>query len=174
MTDSSARAHPAQRQAFDEWPRTLLDWFDGTALERKLGFTASLVTGRADGRIGTSLLGIGECYAPDSRALCFAVWAGSRTAATLAAGAPAALTFVFDEAFYQVQLDVAAMRSVPAAQHAGLACFRGVLASGEAQRVPYARLTSGMTFELEENRRDEVLERWRAQIAWLREAVSAA
>jgi hypothetical protein len=167
MSASGPDNHRADRLQFDTWPRELLAWFDGSALESKTGFTASLVTGEASGRLGTSLLGIGELYAPNAHSLRLALWSQARAARALAGGAPAALTFVFDGAFYQVQMSAAPM-AVPQAQAQGLACFEAVLLAAEAQRVPYARLDSGIVFTLEERGRETTMRRWATQIEWLK------
>ncbi len=45
--------------------------------------------------------------------------------------------------------------------------------TGEAQRVSYARLTSGITFDLE-GARDAVLDRWRQQIEHLKKTAGAS
>jgi hypothetical protein len=157
-------------QIFDEWPVELRALFDGAALESKVGFTASLVTlDPGGGHLRTSLLGIGELYAPDSRALCVALWPQSRSARAIAQSGRAALTFVFDATFYQVQLALAPMQ----ADGTQLACFMGSIESGEAQRVPYARLTGGITFDLEAGR-EATLERWNQQIEQLKKAAAAA
>lgn len=173
MTDDTTNMRASGRAAglaqFDAWSATLLAWFDGTMLADKTGFTASLVTCNADGRIGTSLLGIGELYAADPRTLRFALWARSRAASALASHAGAALTFVLDAAFYQVQLDVAPLSS-DAASDAGLACFEGTIAAGEVQRVTYARLEHGIGFSLADDVRDAVLKRWEAQVEMLKRA----
>ncbi len=192
-----------EQNVFDEWPPSLRALFDGTALEAKVGFTASLITCDAGGHLRTSLLGIGELYAPDARCLAFALWPGSRAARTFAPsasfdphGAPAgerlfahagssneaaprvraALTFVHEGAFYQVQLSAQAMRSAGADTGAGesgaLAQFIASIDAGEMQRVGYARLTGGIAFELSDagDEREAVLERWQRQIDRLRQA----
>jgi hypothetical protein len=166
MSDTGPATHRADRLQFDTWPPELLSWFDGCSLAGKTGFTASLVTCGDDGRLGTSLLGVGELYAPGPRSLRFALWAQARAARALATGARAALTFVFEGAFYQVQLDVTPIEST-AAQAGGLACFEATIVSGEAQRVPYARLDAGIVFTLDEQEREATLRRWNAQIEWL-------
>ena len=106
MSDSASRETALEQRAFDEWSPALRALFDGTALAGKAGFTASLVAIDANGHARTSLLSVGELYAPDSRTLCFALWPSSRSARALHERGQAALTFVHDEAFYQVQLDV--------------------------------------------------------------------
>ncbi|SIT39506.1 conserved hypothetical protein [Paraburkholderia piptadeniae] len=170
MTASADQNRALDQQVFDEWPVELRALFDGAALESKVGFTASLLTvDPSGGHVRTSLLGIGELYAPDSRTLCIALWPQSRAARAIGLNGRSALTFVFDDAFYQIQLQLAPMH----ADGAGLACFAGSIESGEAQRVRYARLTSGITFELEEGR-DAVLERWTQQIEYLKKAAGDA
>ena len=170
MTTSTDQNRALDQQVFDEWPVELRALFDGSGLASKIGFTASLVTVDESGaHLRTSLLGIGEIYAPDSRTLCIALWPQSRAARAIARSGRAALTFVFDDAFYQVQLALAPLSAGPA----GLACFAGSIESGEAQRVGYARLTAGITFDLEEGR-EAVLERWTQQIEDLKKAAGSA
>lgn len=171
MTDSSVQARALDSQVFDEWPPELRALFDGTALGRETGFTASLVTLDGNGHLRTSLLSLGELYAPDGRSLCFLLWPGARAARALVeeAGkgrARAALTFVHDAAFYQVQLNVDRLPG-----EGELAAFEASIDTGEAQRVGYARLTGGIAFELAGASRDAVLDRWRRQIDHLRLAV---
>jgi len=176
MSDPTSRETALEQSAFDEWPPELRALFDGTALAAKVGFTASLVTIDVNGHARTSLLSAGELYAPDSRTLCFALWPNSRAARALHERAQAALTFTHDEAFYQVQLDVQPLTNDEDDERAApgsLACFAGSIDTGESQRVRYARLTSGITFELEEGR-DAVLDRWQRQIEHLRQAASGA
>lgn len=199
---------PLEQRAFDEWPPSLRALFDGTELAAKVGFTASLMTSGAGGHIRTSLLSIGELYAPDSRYLAFSLWPTSRAARTLspatsstgesvaaisdtAAAARAhaiqshgdslrthaALTFVHSGAFYQVQLSVEKLDGAEGAvdPENALAHFVGSIETGEAQQVGYARLTSGITFELagEPSAREAVLVRWQRQIEALRQATHA-
>jgi hypothetical protein len=172
MTDSVSR-RPLERLEFDEWPAAPRALFDGTSLASKAGFTASfLTTDASNGHVRTSLLGAGELYAPDSRTLCVALWPQSRAATVLARSGRAALTFVCEEAFYQVQLQFEPLAPTPG-DNGGLAHFIGAIDTGEAQQVPYARLTGGITFELEEGGA-AVLNRWEQQIEHLKQAAAAA
>ena len=178
MTASAVPRHTQDLDVFDEWPDGLRAFFDGTSLPAKIGFTASLLTTDANGHLRTSLLGIGELYAPDSRTLCLALWPQARAARALAQNRRAALTFVFDDAFYQVQLAFEPLPVPEGAEDAlkalgGLVCFSGSIDTGEAQRVRYARITSGMTFELAEGR-DATLERWIEQVEYLKKAAARA
>ncbi len=167
MTHPAGHRHATDGDNLRAWPPELLAWFDGTSLAQKIGFTASIITLDATGRIGTSLVGAGELYAPDSHSLCFALWGQSRAARALGARGHATITFVFDGTFYQVHLDVSALPSREASE-AGLTCFRGLIAICETQRVHYAHLTSGITFTLDERMHDDVLTRWQTQLDLLK------
>ncbi|WP_116139408.1 hypothetical protein [Trinickia diaoshuihuensis] len=182
--ESAVRA--LEQRTYDEWPPALRALFDGSALSSKVGFTASLITSDAAGHLRTSLLGIGELYVPDSRTIAFALWPSSRAARSLAGSndsgdvsrghrrVQAALAFVHDGAFHQVQLAVEALPSEADAAGCGLALFVASIEAGEAQQVGYARLTCGITFELPNDVRERqaVLARWEKQIGALREAVN--
>jgi len=171
MTASNApQSSLSQDAVFDEWPPELRALFDGTLTLTGAGggFTASLCAVDGAHRVRTALLSAGELLAPDARTLAFALWPTSRTAQAVMATGRATLAFVFDGAFYQVQLDA---RRVPL-NDVPLACFVATIESGEMQRVGYARLTSGITFELTDGQ--TALARWREQLEWLKRAASAA
>jgi hypothetical protein len=166
MTDSAGHNRSLEQNVFDEWPDGLRALFDGMSLAAKIGFTASLMTTDAQAHIRTTLLGIGELYAPDSRTLCVALWPQARSARALAQNGRAALSFVFEDAFYQVQLVFEPLAGTDGAD-GGLVCFSGSIDTGELQRVRYARLTGGITFELADGK-ETVLERWTQQVELLK------
>lgn len=173
MSDPSSRERALQTQAFDEWPPALRALFDGTGLAGKEGFTASLAVADADASVRASLLSIGELYAPDSRSVAFALWPTSRAARMLDSAARlgrarAALTFVHEGAFYQVQLRVDAL-----GDRGTLACFIASIDAADCQQVRYATLTSGIAFALPQEQRPAVIDRWCEQIDCLRRAVAA-
>jgi hypothetical protein len=177
MTDSSATspasapARPLEQNVFDEWPANVRALFDGSSLADKTGFTASLLTVDTNGHVRTSLLSLGELYAPDSRTLCIALWPQARATRAIAQTARAALSFVCDAAFYQVQLRVVPLQCAPG-DDSGLVYLIGSIDAGEAQSVRYARLTSGITFELQGDG-SAVLERWERQLEHLKRAAAA-
>ncbi len=173
MTDSPVPERPLEQAVFDEWPDAVRTLFDGSSLASKKGFTASLLSVDANGHLRTSLLGAGELYAPDSRTLCIALWPQARAARAIKHSGRAALTFVCDEAFYQVQLLVTPLAGVEG-DASGLMYLICSIDTGEAQSVRYARLTSGITFELTEGAGEAVLDRWERQIEHLKQAAAAA
>ncbi|AOJ69905.1 MULTISPECIES: hypothetical protein [Burkholderia] len=165
MTDSHRRT--LERTTYDAWPRAALALFDGDDLARKAGFAAALVVVDRDvdpPQPRTTLLSAGELYAPDARSLRFSLWPQSRAARALAAHPDATLTFVADGAFHQARLRIDSSDSTDD----GLARFVAALVDGEAQRVGYARLTTGIAFELARADAPAVLARWARQIAQLR------
>jgi hypothetical protein len=174
MSDSSsasASARPLEQTVFDEWPDNVRALLDGSSLASKLGFTASLLSVDANGHVRTSLLSVGELYAPDSRTLCIALWPQARATRAIAQSGRAALSFVCDAAFYQVQLRVVPLPEV-AGDDSGLAYLLGSIDTAEAQSVRYARLTGGISFELQEEG-SAVLERWERQVEHLKRAAAA-
>jgi len=154
---------------FDEWPPELRTLFDGGSIDTKTGFTASLLAAD-EGRVRTSLLSVGELFVPDPGTLCFSLWPQSRAARLVSKTGCATLTFVFDEAFFQVQLQarIAPLEGSP------VACFIATIESGEWQKVPYARLVQGIGFEFARGQREAVLARWRQQVDVLKRAACSA
>lgn len=80
-----------ERWHFDSWSPACRALFDGEALGDKLRFTASLIVidreaDPVDAR--TTLLSVGELYAPDGETLFLALWPRSRGAQLLARSAP--------------------------------------------------------------------------------------
>ncbi|MBB5466169.1 hypothetical protein HDG32_002281 [Paraburkholderia sp. CI2] len=171
-SSASTSARPLEQIVFDEWPANVRALFDGSSLADKQGFTASLLTVDANGHVRTSLLSVGELYAPDSRTLCIALWPQARATRAIAQSGRAALSFVCGAAFYQVQLRVAPLPGV-AGDDSGLVYLLGSIDTAEAQSVRYARLTGGITFELQ-GEGSVVLERWERQVEHLKQAAAAS
>ncbi|WP_118180945.1 hypothetical protein [Paraburkholderia phosphatilytica] len=174
MNQSASRSGALEQEAFDTWPPQIQTLLDGASLASKEGFTASLLVVDAKGQLRTTLLGIGELFAPDPLTVCFALWSHSRAARALMQGGRAGLTFVEGEAFYQIQLKVEPLPELDGEDgETALARFAGTIEIGEMQRVRYARLTHGISFELEAEEKHATLERWQAQIAGLKQAAAA-
>ena len=165
MTDS--HRHALEQWTFDAWPPSVVSLFDGTALDRKADVAAQLIVATDDGQLRTTLLSVGEIYARDAHVLLLALWPSSRAARALAQRRAAALTLVDDGAFLQAQLKIAPLEGA----FGGLAGFAATIVHGDAQRVGYARLATGVTFALE-GARTAVLERWQRQVEHLRRAAA--
>jgi hypothetical protein len=144
-----------------EIPQTVRELFDGRDLPRKIGVTAQLIAGSGGPRI--ALLSVGEVLVRDDTVL-LTMWAGSRTATAVRESSRAVLLVVADEAIVRIDLEVTELPSAQAVT--GRTTFRATIASVEHDRVAYARVTSGIGFELEEP--GPVVERWEQQIELLR------
>jgi len=135
-------------------------------------FTLSLLTTGTDGWPVTSLLGPGEAFVIDAARVRIALWSSARANANLAREERATLDFIFDGCFYQLRLRAIGHAPLaldadtpPAGAGHTLVCHELVLVEGEAQRVPYAELTSGIRYRLtgDAAARRETVARWRKQ-----------
>lgn len=155
---------------FQTLPPVLRGLLDGGQLQALPGFTLSLLSVDEAGRVRTSLLGLGEVFAPPQVRpgrdhLRIALWPAARTARNLERARRGALTCVLDATLFQIQLDCA--RRLPDA--CGLALFEASVECVEAQRVAYAELQSGITFTVSADA-EQAGARWAAQLAALRDA----
>ena len=138
---------------------------DGTDLTARVGLALELITVDGDGWPRVALLSAGEVLAAQDAVLRLALWPGSRTTANLERTARAVLAFVHAGAAHRVGLRA---RRDPDVLVAGepRAVFDARVVSVRRDEVPYARLRSGITFELAEP--DSVLARWHATLEAIR------
>lgn len=141
---------------------------DGSDSDRWSRFTMSLVSVDDEGWPHIALLSVGEVLAVDERRLVMALWPGSTTTRSLTPEGRATLACVVGETAYSVHLDVHRGDDLPAGSmdHAWFEC---AVRESLADTVTYARLTTGIEFELPDRAR--VLERWHAVIDAMRERV---
>jgi hypothetical protein len=158
MTDTHRAALVKTRQ--DTLAGALQGWFDGSHPHPGCDQAYALLSLDELGRPHTSLLSLGELWAPDPQHLRLALWPSARAVAHLEQRPRAALTGVADGVFFQIQL--CEVRTLGLA--AGLQCFSARVEQVETQRVAYAQLKNGIVFTLED---DAVLVRWRAQLTAL-------
>ena len=138
---------------------------DGTDLEAAVGLALELITVDADGWPRVALLSVGEVVAVGDRALALALWPGSRTTANLERSGGALLALVAGGAAHRVALEARRATDV-LVRGEPRAVFHATVLSAARDEVPYARLQSGITYELAEP--TETLGRWRATVAALR------
>jgi len=144
-------------------PDELVRLLDGTDPDRSVGLTFELVTVDAEGWPRVALLSVGEVLALDASRLRLALWPGSHTTANLTRSGRCTLALVWSGA--AVTLRLVTCRGADL-REPELAVFDGRVLSVRRDEVPYARLTSGITYELPE--RAEVVERWASTIDKLR------
>jgi hypothetical protein len=150
-------------------PEPLLGILDGRDLGDRVGFTIELLTIDEAGWPRVALLSVGEVLASDERTLHLALWPATTSTAALTRAGRATLACVLDGTAYSVH--VSASREpelrVGSMEHARFRCRVDEVLS---DTVGYARLRSGITFELKDA--EAVLARWAATIdALRREAV---
>lgn len=146
-------------------PATVRGLLDGGNLEAAIGHTFPLLTVDADGSPRVSLLSAGEVYAPTPDEIRLAMWPKSRSTANVNRAGKATLCVVADGAMFYVRLDVRERGSLDK-----LAYFRSSVEEVHKDVVGYARLTSGMTFELVD--REATLARWSAVVDGMRRKTS--
>jgi flavin reductase (DIM6/NTAB) family NADH-FMN oxidoreductase RutF len=128
-------------------PPILRTFFDGTALESKVGTTALLVTASAAGRPHLAMLSAGELLATSDTSLHLALHRNSGTGRAVAETGQCLLSVVLEGVAYQLLLHARAA-DVDDPSAASTAYFRAEIEECKEERAPYARLTSGITFEL--------------------------
>jgi hypothetical protein len=146
-------------------PAQIRPLLDGNALETREGVTFLLLTSSDDGWPHLAMLSVGELLAVGDRELRAALWPGSTAATNLARTGQATLALVHDEAGYYLRCSAEAGPDLPI-QGGRLAYFELRVEDALEDVVPYARLTSGVTFHL--NDPNDVLPRWRETVEALR------
>jgi hypothetical protein len=143
----------------------LRELLDGSDPRGRAGVTLELITVDEDGWPRVALLSAGEVLAPDDATVRLALWPGSRTTANLERDGRALLALVLDGAAHRLALR--ARRAADIALEDGpRSAFEAAVVRAGRDEVPYARLRSGITFELAEP--EQVLARWADTVAALR------
>ena len=143
-------------------PADVVALLDGSDLEARIGLTIELLTVAEDGWPGVALLSAGEVLAMSGSEVRLALWPDSRTTANLTRAGQGVLEFVHDGAGFTVRLETRRAADLPGP----LARFEGRVVGVRRDEVGYARLTSGITFDLPEA--PAVVARWRETIEGLR------
>lgn len=150
-------------------PPDLQRLLDGSDMTGGVGFTIQLVTVEAAGWPRIALLSVGEVLAPDESTLCLALWPGTTTTRELTRTGQATLACVIDGAAYSIHTHFERGEDLTtgATQHA---YFAGRIDECLVDEVSYARLTTGVAFELPDP--DSVVPRWEATIESVRKRVA--
>jgi hypothetical protein len=144
---------------------------DGGDLASRVGFTIELLTVDDAGWPRAALLSVGEVLASDARTIHLALWPATTSAAALTRLGRATLACVLDGTAYSIHASAARQPDLTVGSM-GHAVFRCAVEEVLSDTVGYARLTSGITFELKDV--DTVVARWTATIEALRAAAGAA
>jgi len=111
-----------------------------------------------------ALLSLGEVLALNPATVRLALWPHSHSVSNLRASGRAALAWVQDGGAYTAQLYLREGPTLPGPP--ARAVFEGRVVGGRRDEVPYARLTSGITFELVEPA--QVMAGWQATLDAMR------
>jgi hypothetical protein len=142
---------------------------DGFSLADKTSTTVLLATTTADGWPNVAMLSPGEVLATDPTSLRIALYANSKTCRSLRADGRAVVSLVADGAAYRIRISA---RHVPEPPIPGAdELFLATVAEVTEDRVPYARVTHGVEYELEDVA--ATLARWEEKLRRLR-SLSAA
>jgi hypothetical protein len=144
-------------------PEAVSTLLDGSALASKVSTTVLLATAGPDGWPRLAMLSPGEVLVTDPRSVRLALHATSRTCQALRETGRGLLSVVVDGAAYRVRVRA---RAVPVPAVAGSdELFVADVEEVVEDRVPYARLTHGIGYELEDV--PGTLLRWEAKLARL-------
>lgn len=135
---------------------------DGRDLDRKIGPTISVMAAGEDLWPRLALLSVGEVLSSDGTDLRLALYGGSRTTAALTHSGKALVNVVLDGTIYKIRAE---FERVDVTDDP-LAYFLGHVDGVDEDRVGYAQITSGLSFEL--NDRKWALDRWAKQVDRLR------
>jgi hypothetical protein len=142
-------------------PPAVASLVDGAGLAGKIGPTIVLTAVDGDGWPRQALLSAGEVLSVSGEDVRLVLYAGSRTTRALASSGRALLTVVAEAAVYKVCVEVTRVGAGD-----GPAYFAGRVVAVDEDRVGYARITSGITYELPDPQ--PVLLRWDRQLDQLR------
>jgi hypothetical protein len=149
-------------------PAVLQPLFDGQNLHSKVGETFLLLTTDTDGWPHMAMLSVGELLAVDSERLEAALWLHSTATRNLEHTARGLLAIVADGAGYYVRLTARRLDDLDLGAQGRLARFELAIEDVQEDRVDYAKLTSGIRFELPDPA--AVVARWEHTIAALKGA----
>jgi hypothetical protein len=143
-------------------PDGLVAQLDGDRLDTKVGWTALLVTTDGEGFPHVALLSVGELLALRADVVRIALWPTSATTANLTARREALFMAAHEGGALKARLTVRASGSLDGPPLR--AWFETIVDSVSVDRVPYARLVSVASFELDST---SDLDRWRGTLEQL-------
>jgi hypothetical protein len=144
-----------------------MEMLAGQDLRAGSGLTFTLVVSGEDGWPSFALLSVGEVLAVDDTTVRLALWPGSGTTAALTASGKATMMIVGGDSVWYLHL---AARRGPDLTAPGMnrAYFECAVDEVLVDKVTYAKITSGISFELPDP--EAVLGRWQETVDLVRAA----
>ncbi|HWD65930.1 MAG TPA: hypothetical protein VG405_12220 [Solirubrobacteraceae bacterium] len=161
MADDRSRRQA--RQIEPRPPAGIVAYLDGTELPAKIGTSIDLLTVDEEGWPRPAHLSVGEVLLSSTGEVRLALHAGSSSTANVRRSSRVVLVLVLDGAIHELRFEVVERSTLT---EPPLALFSGVLVSTREHRAPYAEVTGGTTYEL--NDPPGTLRRWERQIEALR------
>jgi len=155
------------RSLGSQLPAELKSLFDGRDLARKVGETFLLLTTDEDGWPHMAMLSVGELLLVNDSELQAALWLHSTATKNLDRTGRSLLAVVADGAGYYVRLSTQRQGDLDLGDDGRLARFDLTVEDVQEDRVDYAKLTSGVRFELPDAQ--SVVSRWEHTIEALRQ-----
>jgi hypothetical protein len=147
-------------------PAPIRPLFSGDDLESREGLTFLVLTTTQEGWPHVAMIGVGEIVAVGPRDLRLALWPGSTATANLTQSGRPTLALVHDGVGYALRCSAERGPDLPARRSGPLAFFRLRVEEVFEDVAPYATLTSGITFRL--NDPTTVVSGWHETVAILR------
>lgn len=148
---------------------TLVRLLDGTRLAEKVGVTLLFNTVGESGWSNVALLSVGEVLAVSPVRLQLALWPETRTGANLSRTGKGVLFLIHGGTAYTIEITARRLGDLQV-EGIPLAGFTADVIHVAKDKVDYATLTSGVTFQL--NQPEEVLPRWEKTLTALRNVPS--
>ena len=145
-------------------PEALLNLLNGKDIESKVGIVFRLSTVDEQGWPHAALLSVGEILAVDPHTMRIIIWPTSSTAKNMERFKRLTLEAIADDGMYEIRLNLKKLADM--ATDDNLSIFEGEVHQVRLHKVEYARVTSGITYELLDQQK--VLDRWKVQIETLK------
>lgn len=147
-------------------PLSVITLLDGDNLSDKVGHTILLTSYEPREWPHIALLSVGEVLALSETTLALILYAGQGAARSLSSSKRALLLVVAGGSIYKARIAVDPV-AAPQGEQSAFAYFRGAVVSVDEDEVGYAKVVSGVEYELDDP--PEVFRRWRRQIDLLRQ-----
>jgi len=167
MGDITHMYRPPAVTPENDIPSEVAAYLDGTDLLSKTQ-AVRVSTVDDEGWPHASLLSAGDLLAIPPARIRFLIFRESVTTRNLLRDERVTATISFEGGMWELRFR--ARRMAEASPDASLACFEAMLETARFHAVPYASVTTGVTFAL--NEPEVVLPRWERQIRALRDAGS--
>ncbi len=145
-------------------PEALLNLLNGKDIESKLGIVFRLSTVDEQGWAHAALLSVGEILVINPNRMRIILWPTSSTAKNMERSKRATLEAIADDGMYEIRLNLNKLADTTTEYN--LSIFEGEVHQVRFHKVQYARVTSGITYELLDPQK--VVDRWKIQIETLK------